>query len=293
MEPVRNVSSNPSEGFEFDFDWAANSKKVQKGTSLQFKPPCLTACAPAPALSSILLCTVPDQAHAACLFPDDRQSVLSLRCGHTCPRCADHGCKFPCAPTPCSSCSLIWHHLIWPSLILRHVCSASSSCPERCLLRRFTTGKDGVILYIYAVPTSANTTRTVINAASLMDRDAGKTRGFGALLKYMPRWARAPHAMFCGLHHPSVPARGPLCRRWFIAGVRAAVQGQLSANLCEPLCTLCRLAVSRSVGPVTPVPVPQGADGGCAQMVLPPHPQRRQRRGPGVHAPPVGVAQSG
>ena len=44
-----------------------------------------------------------------------------------------------------------------------------------------------MILYIYAVPTSANTTRTVINAASLMDRDAGKTRGFGALLKYLPR----------------------------------------------------------------------------------------------------------
>ena len=43
MEPVRNISSNPSEGFEFDFDWAANSKKVQAGTSLQFKPPCLTA----------------------------------------------------------------------------------------------------------------------------------------------------------------------------------------------------------------------------------------------------------
>ena len=45
MEPVRNVSSNPQEGFSFTFDWTSNSKTVSKGTTLQFKPPCLTSCA--------------------------------------------------------------------------------------------------------------------------------------------------------------------------------------------------------------------------------------------------------
>ena len=41
MEPVRNISSNPSEGFTFSFDWSGNSKSISKGTSLQYKPPCL------------------------------------------------------------------------------------------------------------------------------------------------------------------------------------------------------------------------------------------------------------
>ena len=47
-----------------------------------------------------------------------------------------------------------------------------------------------MVLYIYAVPTSANTTRTVINAVALQDKDKPKTKGFGALLRMLPRSAR-------------------------------------------------------------------------------------------------------
>ena len=65
-------------------------------------------------------------------------------------------------------------------------------CTKFWRLCRFTTGPNGVVLYIYAVPTSANTTRTVINAVALQDRDKPKTKGFGALLRMLPRSAHCP-----------------------------------------------------------------------------------------------------
>ena len=218
MEPVRNVSSNPSEGFEFEFDWAANSKKVQRGTSLQFKPPCLTACAPVPT-STVLAWAVPVQAHAACMTTATVLCLVAALWSHSSPLCPCICSPSFCVRTPCPAavdvssgqlpfldlCALparaslqdAWSidrsitecvtycDVIVPNLTLYD--SLGHKVTSGSLLCRFTTGEDGVILYIYAVPTSANTTRTVINAASLMDRDAGKTRGFGALLKYLPR----------------------------------------------------------------------------------------------------------
>ena len=159
MEPVRNVSSNPQEGFTFHFDWSGNSKSISKDTSLQFKPPCLTSCALLSAWQDTNSC-----------FPAGRHLFSS---NQVCLR-----------PAACRSLAtlgirllseLVQSHATLLTLLAaqrsRQMCCTADAVLLRC---SFATGKgSGVVLWIYAVPTSATTTRIVINSVLIQDK-AGK-----------------------------------------------------------------------------------------------------------------------
>ena len=197
MEPVRNMSTNPQEGFAFTFDWSANSKTVSKATTLQFKPPCLTSCA----LHSTFWALM-----HACISQAGvwlAESGSWSHCSQTCTAIgAPAGQEF---------------HVVFISS-LRAVpaalcCGLASAGLARSMLRctspcRFSTGKEGgngVVLWIYAVPTSATTTRTIINSVLIKDKqDKGppvqkvskislvkalSNLGITTALKLVPRWA--------------------------------------------------------------------------------------------------------